>query len=206
MLGYYIREPSNVRDCVVSRRTLSRSKCMSSDYLCAARCGFPFPRQMVIDLDADGMLKFCDFAITRKPKWPIAARSIISPVMQIYQPILHGSVEELSKFQADPWVKANLIAGSDRQGLPVRQRHASVEVIADMSSTIEFDEVAGKHCRPLKDIIAQTYDLQIATSNAVRYRSLSPDALDNMKRLIRLAGQANAHARNAFAEMKRDEI
>src|SRR5216683_2124506 len=89
---------------------------------------------------------------------------------------------------------------------PVRQRHASVEVIADMSSTIEFDEVAEKHCSPLKDIIAQTYDLQIATSKAVRYRSLSPDALDDIKRSIRLAGQANAHARNAFAEMKREEI
>ncbi len=90
---------------------------MSSDYLCSARCGFPFPRQMVIDLDTDGMLDWSDYAITSKPKWPIAARPIIRPVVQIYQPILHGSGEELSKCQADPWVKANLIAGSERQGL-----------------------------------------------------------------------------------------
>jgi hypothetical protein len=39
---------------------------MSSDYLCAARCGFPFPRQMVIDLDADRVLECSDYAITRK--------------------------------------------------------------------------------------------------------------------------------------------
>jgi hypothetical protein len=179
---------------------------MSWDFMCAARCGFPFPRQMVIDLDTDGMLECLHFSATHKLKWPISKQPIIKPVMHIYQPILQAPLEGLPTLMQDPWLKSNLVPGSVHQGLPVRQHDASVELVADPSALIEFDEVKGRHCRPLKDIMAQTYDLQITTTKAVGYRSSDAEKLANWRRMIRLAGQANAHARNAFAAMKQPAL
>jgi hypothetical protein len=179
---------------------------MSWDYMCAARCGFPSPRRMVIDLDADRMLECSDYTTTHKIKWPISRRPIIKPVAHIYQPILQGHAEQLAAGRADGSLIDMLVAGSDRQGLLVRQHDANVELIADLSSTIEFDEVRGIHSRPLKDIIAQTYDLQITSAKAIEYRSSDSEALANARRLVRLASQANARYRNAFAEMKREEL
>jgi hypothetical protein len=179
---------------------------MSWDYMCAARCGFPFPRQMVIDIDANRMLECSDYTSTHKIKWPISVQPIIKPVMHVYQPVLQVSAEQLVEGQPDGCLKDMLVAGSDRQGLLVRQRDASAELIADLSSPIEFDEVTGIHCRPLKDIIAQTYDLQITSAKAVGYRSSNTEAVAKTRRLIRLACQANARYRNAFAEMKREEL
>jgi hypothetical protein len=179
---------------------------MSWDYMCASHCGFPFPRQMVIDLDADRMLECCDYTTSHKIKWPISVRPIIKPVEHIYQPILQGNAEELAAFRDDGWLKDMLVEGSDRQGLLVRQHDANTELIANLSLPIEFDEVTGIHCRPLKDIIAQTYDLQITAAKAIGYRSSDSKALANTRRLVRLASQTNALYRKYFAETKRERI
>lgn len=160
---------------------------------------------MVIDLDADRMLECSDYTLCHKIKWPISVRSIIKPVEHIYQPILQNDSQGRVPLQEDGWLKDMLVEGSDRQGLLVRQHDANAERIVDLSSPMEFDEVTGVRCRPLKDIIAQTYDLQITAAKAIGYHSSNNEALVETRRLIRLACQANAHYRNAFAEMKREE-
>jgi hypothetical protein len=161
---------------------------------------------MAIDLDANRMLECSDYTNTHKIKWPISRRPIIKPVAHVYQPILQRHAEELAAWAHDGWLIDMLVAGSDRQGLLVRQCDANVELIADLSATIEFDEVSGIHSRPLKDIIAQTYELQITTAKAIGYRSSDTQALAKTKELVRLACQANAVYKNAFARIKREKL
>jgi hypothetical protein len=179
---------------------------MSWDYMCGARCGFPFPQRMTIDLDSEGMLECSDYKASYKLKSPILRRPIMKGVTRIYQPILQGQTEQLAAFRADGQLIDMLVPGSDRQGLLVRQRVADVEMIKDLSSTIEFDQVTGIHRRPLKDIIAQTYDLQITAATAIEYRSSNAEALTKTRKLVRLASRSNAHYRNAFAEMKTERL
>lgn len=180
---------------------------MSWDFMCAAACGFPFPRKMIIDLDTQGMLLECsDYKRARKRKWPISVRPIIKPVIHIYQPAVEVPAGDLATLVDDSWLRSNLLPGSDRQGLPVRQYDARVEVLDDLATPIQFDEVTGKHCRPLKDIIAQTYDLQMVPTKATVYRSSNAEALSNIRRMLRLARHANGRAKNAFAGIKQKEF
>jgi hypothetical protein len=177
---------------------------MSWDFMCSARCGFPFPRQKVIDLDQDRMLECSDFVATRKPKWPISIQSLIKPVLQIYQPIMQVLGYDLPELSLDPWLKKYLVPGSNSEGLPVRQRGGSVELLSNLATSIEYDEVKGKSSKPLKDIIAQTYDLQIASTKAFVYRSSKPEDLSNMDRLLSLARKATGRIKNAFARLDQE--
>jgi hypothetical protein len=115
-----------------------------------------------------------------------------------------GARGDLPELSLDPWLKKYLVPGSNSEGLPVRQRGGSVEPLSNLATSIEYDEVKDKSSKPLKDIIAQTYDLQIASTKAFIYRSSKPEDLSNMKCLLSLARKQLVDSKNAFARLDQE--
>jgi hypothetical protein len=76
-------------------------------------------------------------------------------------------------------------------------------VIEDLASGLEYNEVGGYHSRPLKDIIAQTYDLQLSASPNVEYKSSEPLKLEETKEMISAFRKVNIAYRDAFRNMKK---
>lgn len=170
---------------------------MSWDYMCSPRCGFPFPRRIVMNLDAQKMLECSDYIATHKIKHPILRRRIIKPSIHIYQPIL-----EVPLHAQDEWVQGMLVPGSDHQGMLIRQYDSHAEVINCLDSLLEYNEVTGHDRKPLRAIMAQTYDLQITARPDIQYKSADPVKLSNWYRLARSLEKANTKYRNAIRNLK----
>jgi len=172
---------------------------MSWDFMCSARCGFPFPRDAVIDLDNGGMLECSDLIINHKVKHPIFRKRLIKPSIHLYEPII-----QINEFPSDEWLKRKLIPGSDRKGLIYRQWDERVEVIDDVHALIENGEVNGHHSRPLAEIIAQTYELQLESCTAYKFRSADIANMTAAKARNSLFQKQNtAHKKAFLALLKR---
>lgn len=174
---------------------------ISSDCFCSARCGFPFPRQMGINLDQNGFLECSDYDITHKIKHPIIRNSIIKPTIHIYQPILQEPISK-GKYNQDNWLRNMLVDGSGRQGALIRQYDTNIEVIKDQNLHLEYDEVTGLQCKPLKEIMAQTYNLQIKLLNTIRYNSSDSTKFQKVKQMKKSLKMINTIYRDAFKNAK----
>jgi hypothetical protein len=161
--------------------------------MCSARCGFPYPRSAIVDLDNTGMLECSDLLISHKVKHPIYRTRLIKPSIHLYEPII-----QIDDFSSDEWLRKKLIPGSDRKGLIYRQWDQRVEVINDMLALIENGEVKGHHCRPLAEIIAQTYKLQLESCATHTYRSANNANLAAAKARVSVFKKQNTVYKNAF--------
>jgi hypothetical protein len=170
---------------------------MSWDFMCSARCGFPYPRNAVVDLD-NGMLECSDLVITHKVKHPIFRKRLIKPSIHLYEPII-----QTNEFPDDDWLLGRLIPGSDRKGIIYRQWDDRVERINEPNTLIENDEVKGNHCRPLAEIIAQTYDLQLVSCSAYDYHSIDKAPVAAAKRRNALFQKQNKAYKKAFLGLLR---
>jgi hypothetical protein len=161
---------------------------MSWDFMCSARCGFPFPRKAVIDLD-EGMLECSDLSITHKVKHPIFRKRLIKPSIHLYEPII-----QITDFPTDEWLKRS----SDNKGVIYRQWDGRVEVIDALKTSIENGEVKGINCRPLAEIIAQTYRFQLESCASYKYHSAGKATLAAAKARQALFQKQNNVYKNAF--------
>jgi len=177
---------------------------LSWDFMCSARSGFPFPRRMRINLDRNRVLECSDIVALHKVKHPLLRSPIIKPAVQIFQPILQKA-QIPGWGEQDPWVQSMLIPGSAHQGVLIRQYGTHTEVIKDLSAMIEYNEVSGHHCRPLKDIIAQTYELQGKIVQGIEYHSSDPATLAEIKELKQAILRITGTYKNAFRNMRRPE-
>ena len=145
---------------------------MSSDFMCSARCGFPFPKKVFVDLDADhpNQLNCSEFTIFHKVKNPVMRKIFLKPSIHLYQPIIQSPLS-IADYADDAWLQRKIFPGSDCQGLIHRQWDDRVEVIENPDSNIENGEVKGHQIRPLGHIIAQTYELQLKAYLACDFRS-----------------------------------
>jgi hypothetical protein len=175
---------------------------VSWDYMCSARSGFPFPRRMFINFDNDRLLECSDVVAAHKVKHPLLRTPIIKPAVQIFQPILQAPPITNSE-SPDTWVKSMLLPGSEQQGLLIRQYDTHTEVIKDLVSLIEYNEVAGHHCRPLKDIIAQTYELQGKIFQGVEYHSSDPAEMAKIKEMKKAVIRITGMYKNAFRNIQK---
>lgn len=174
---------------------------MSWDYMCSARYGFPFPKTAIIDLDAATPYKLqcSDYATTHKVKHPVMRKTFIKPSIHLYQPIIESPLS-IADFADDEWLRKKIVPGSDRKGVVHRQWDDRVEVIENPASTIENDEVKGRHTRRLGEIVAQTYELQLKTYLTFEFRSKDKERMTENKKLDKLVRQQNNISKNAFLE------
>ncbi len=143
---------------------------MSSDYLFAARCGFPFPRICETWLDGENayMLQIGEFDITRRIKHPLIRKKIIKPSIHLYQPIMASDPDK--KFQSgyfgdynsyDSFIaKHSLAPYPSGKGLLFFQHTDKVEPMYDMDEKIHFQDVGGIHSRPMYELVRQVYEFQ----------------------------------------------
>jgi len=94
---------------------------ISSDYLLAARIGFPFPRKLV---DVKDRTLVSDFDAFYRTKTPLIRFACYPASIAVYQAILMNSEEmlgegkdEYAALQDDPFVRNLLIPGSDYRSL-----------------------------------------------------------------------------------------
>ncbi len=169
---------------------------MSHDFMCAARCGFPFPHSAVINLDNGGMLEASDFRIAATPKNPISRTKLLKPSIQVRQPILQLLADDYGVDHER--LQSNLFAGSDRMGLLYRQLDGRVQAIAVPDATIENDTVTGLQCSRLQDIVAQTYALQLDILFGQKYKCVNPRELARIKARDKTIGVQNRQYGRAF--------
>jgi hypothetical protein len=169
---------------------------MSWDFMCSARCGFPFPRNAVIDLDNTGMLECSALLINHKVKHPIFRKRLVKPSIHLYEPII-----QINDFPDDEWLKRRLIPGSNSKGVIYRQWDDRVQVIDELHTLIENGEVKGHDCRPLAEIIAQTYELQLESCAAYKYHSVDKANMTAAKARNTLFQKQNKMYKKAFIDL-----
>jgi hypothetical protein len=173
---------------------------MSWDYMCSARCGFPFPKTAFVDLDANPPLLQCsDFVTTHKVKHPVMRKTFIKPSIHLYEPIIEADFS-IEDWADDEWLPTKLIPGSDRKGVIYRQWDNHVEVIENLDSSVENDEVSGHHTRRLGEIIAQTYEFQLNVYLAQDHRSCNRETIAKKKNWDSLLKKEINKAKNAFRQ------
>ena len=151
---------------------------VSSDFLCSAGCGFPYPATMKLQIGGNqsGKMVLENFRYSTDIRHPITKLRLFKPVVWLYQPIAMPSTGPIFQggFQghfnlADSRLAALMLEGSDRQGGLFRQFSHRVEVYRALSDVIEFDEVIGDASAMQKDIAASVYDAQNFLFKSVTY-------------------------------------
>lgn len=168
---------------------------ISYDFFCAPRCGFPFPNSAIVDA-ASGYVELSNYSISRKVKHPLTRQRIIKPSIHIFQPILACPSDIIDT--NEEWLRPKLI-NDGIEGVLFHQLPDRVEVLTNLDAPIVNGTVKGIDSRPLKDIIAQTYDLQFAS---IKSSGAPWDVIDNashMKHLLRVLKADTGNYVKAFS-------
>jgi hypothetical protein len=149
---------------------------LSSNF-CSRGCGLPHPKSMTVLMggENDGYLKLEGVGYADEISNPITDLKLFKPVVWLYQPIKlpfsdpafkGGFYGHTNSF--DSRLFERTLRGSDRQGALFHQHADRVEVLADPTSLIEFDQVAGDDCAMQKDIAASVYDARPVQCASIR--------------------------------------
>lgn len=132
------------------------------DYMCASRCGYPYPRQVRLLRGHPGVLAASDFRSRRKITHPIMSGLMKSSVT-IFQPIIQsnvdGSITALTQSDIDyhlrhAWPGRNGLGPLYRQFL-----HGTMEVGPE-DPPLEFDSITFAEAHRAIDLGSQAYSLQ----------------------------------------------
>lgn len=144
----------------------------SWDWMCASRCGYPFPRMRNISFELDGMLHVADYRRRNRITHPLMS-GIMKPCVLLFQPVLQlnadGSLTGISQEDLDHCL-ANSWSGRNGVGPLFRQFVEKTVQIDPDDHPIEFDSVSLREARRMVDIATQAYGLQnesIADDNYV---------------------------------------
>jgi hypothetical protein len=140
------------------------------------------------------MLEASEYVVNRKVKHPLMRRKIIKPSIHIFEPILQ--CPEAIREEHHAWLEPLLLDGN--KAVVFRQWDDRVEVLMNSDSLVENDQVKGWHSRPLKEIIAQTYSLQLEMALNDSYKSTDKEKLKHIKSWLRALRRDNAHYVSAF--------
>lgn len=141
----------------------------SWDFMCSARCGYPYPRSLGMDA-ATGLMHAADFRRKSKVTHP-AVTGLMKPCVLLAQPALVSVVsgpvpitrEDLDHHLARAWPGRNGLGPLFRQ-----LKGRTVEVNPD-GPAIGFDSITGSECRMTRDLALQAYSLQNASIEGDRY-------------------------------------
>jgi len=134
----------------------------SWDYMCAARCGYPYPRKVTLVRGHSGMIAASNFRSRKKVAHPIMSGLMKSSVT-VFQPIIQhnvdGSVTGLTQSDIDYHLRR---AWPGRNGLGSLYRqlsHRTVEIGPD-NAPLEFDSITHAEANRAIDLGSQAYSLQ----------------------------------------------
>lgn len=142
----------------------------SWDWMCAARCGYPYPEILEVDAEIGG-LHAGDFRRKSEAIHPVMS-DIAKPCVLLFQPVLarfaDGGVGPITREDFDHCL-SRAWPGRNGAGPLFRQYRSHIVELDSESSPIEFDSVAGGEYRRVMDLTLQAYALQNASVSCDRY-------------------------------------
>ncbi len=157
---------------------------MSSDYLFAARCGFPYPKTQKLNVGGKdhGKLVLSNFQISRRVKHPLLRCSLKTPAVHLYQPML--AKDNTDSFQSgfigdnniyDSYIlQHTLPPHPSGKGILFSQKPGGVTPIYDTSLPIEFNQAGSANQATMQDLVQQVYKMQIWIFEKTNYTSSDP--------------------------------
>lgn len=186
---------------------------MSSDYLCSARCGFPFPKSRYTTLDGDNpyLMHVSDFQFTRRIKHPVLRKTIAKPSIHLYQPILQSTADErfqsgylgaynrfdgyLAKHTMPPYPTGN--------GVLYFQHQDHVDPIFDVDQPIEFENIKHSDSKPLHELVKQVYEFQNHIYEINEFRAHNRELLRHHKEKKMALVRWNKHIISYYSAMSK---
>ena len=145
----------------------------SWDWMCASRCGFPYPQTHSVSLDIErrGMSIASNFRRRNRVTHPIMDGLAKASVL-LFQPIVqvdvNGELAGVDSDEEDRFLSTNQWPNHEGAGPLFRQYVASTARIGPTDAPIEFDSILARECRPASHIFTQAYDLQNRSFAAYR--------------------------------------
>ena len=178
----------------------------SSDFLFAARVGFPFPRvrEQLIDGPNAGMLYLQDFACTRRIKRPLLRMKLHKPSVLLFQPIMQRSLDPsmgkefvgnfaiFDSFLAEHTLPPYLSG----RGILFREYPDRIECVKDMEQEIVFDSITGHECQTSYALVAQVYELQNYIDRLSEPRATNSTRLTRHRERVKLFRNWNTRVSN----------
>jgi len=134
----------------------------SWDYMCSSRCGYPYPRCVMLVRDSSGVLAASDFRSRKRITHPILCglmKSSVTLFQPVLQPNIDGSVTALTRDDINHHLQR---AWPGRNGLGPLYRqfvHETVEISAD-DPPLEFDSITLAEAHRAIDLGTQAYNFQ----------------------------------------------
>jgi hypothetical protein len=169
----------------------------SWDWLCAAHCGLEIPTRQVISLDS-GLLEASDYVAVRPES--ALLQGFPKPLILVLQPSLTG----MSVGTADD---ASESEGGvcRRRGRLYRQQEGSIFPVAGATDGLEFDSVSIEEARPMGDIVAEVYELQVASLAAHDFTAEAEEQLTSYLDGLRELGACNRAIAEAYRKRAREK-
>jgi len=134
----------------------------SWDFMCASRCGYPYPRRLTLARQHPGMLAVSDFRSRKKVTHPIMSglmKSSVTVFQPILQPNADGSMTALTSSDIDYHLK-HAWPGRNNLGPLYRQFLDETVEIGSDDPPLEFDSITLVEARRAIDLASQAYSVQ----------------------------------------------
>jgi hypothetical protein len=142
----------------------------SWDWMCSARCGYPYPRTLECNVST-GLMEASNFRRRKGLRHPVMS-GVMKPCVLLFQPVvmrmLDGGVGPVTREDFDHCLKQ---AWPARSGLgPVFRQFSDRTIqIGAEDPPIEFDSISKKEARMVRDLTLQAYSLQNASVEGHSY-------------------------------------
>lgn len=142
---------------------------LSSQFLIAKHCGFPYPKRQVFNLDGPNKdkIEFQDFETLRQITTPITKDfNLYHPSVNICQPILIPNPgQRQGKFfgdnnDYDSYLAAHCIDYSKGIGAVFHQENQKTNILLRPEEKIKFSSITTAQSQRTGDIVSQVYDIQ----------------------------------------------
>ena len=183
---------------------------MSSDYLFASRCGFPYPQicETLLDGKNKGMMRLGEFKIARNIKHPLIEKKIIKPCIHLYQPIMEKGDKNIyqSGFLGDYNSFDSFLAKHTLQPYPTGkgilffQHQNKVEPIFDIDAPIHFQEIKKIEAKPVFELVSQVYEFQNYIYEKSNFSANNNELIKNQNEQKKIFLERNNQVINYYKE------
>jgi hypothetical protein len=134
----------------------------SWDFMCASRCGYPYPRSVTLSREHSGMLSISDFRSRKRITHPIMSglmKSSVTIFQPIIQPNFDGSITALTRHDIDFHLR-HAWPGRNGLGPLYRQFLGETVEIGSGGLPLDFDSISLEEANRAVDLASQAYSLQ----------------------------------------------
>lgn len=186
---------------------------MSSDYLFAARCGFPYPKICETWLDGEnaGMMTLDEFEITRQIKHPLIKKKIIKPSIHLYQPIMAKGNKNIyqSGFLGDYNLFDSFIAQHTLlpyptgKGIIFCQYPDKVKPFYNIDTPIYFQNATGIYSKSIYELVTQVYEFQNYIYKKSKFNANNSELIECAIKQQKILLEDNKYRIRLFQNMKK---